>query len=95
LAPWHAGTGVDRRLDDLAVFFTIERKVFARAAGSKQRGRAKRSEPLEARGVAGWVEIALGVEVGDREGKQAVRQGLLEFQGMHAKVSVQCVCVDD
>ena len=75
--------GVDRGLDDGGVFLGFEREELTRAARGEERGGAVGREPLQALGVAGGVEVAVGLEVGDREGEQSGGEDLLEFEGGH------------
>jgi hypothetical protein len=77
--------GIDRGLDDGGVFLGFEGKELTRAARGEERGGAVRSQPLQALGVARGVEIAVGLEVGDREGEQSGGEDLLEFEGGHGK----------
>ena len=78
-----AVAGVDRGLDDVRIFLGLQGEEFTRAARGEERGGSVRSEPLQALGVAGGVEVAVRLEVGDREGEQSGREDLLEFEGGH------------
>ncbi len=62
-----AGAGVDGGLDDLAVLARLQREELAGATGSEQRRGTVGAEPFQALDVAGAIEVALRVEVGDRE----------------------------
>ena len=54
-----------------------------KTAGGEERGGSVGSEPLQALGVAGGGEVAVRLEVGDREGEQSGGEDLLEFEGGH------------
>ncbi len=73
-----AAAGVHRGLDDAGVLVSGEREELARAARGEQRGGAVGGQPLQALGVGPGVEVAVGVEVGQREGQQSGGHDLLE-----------------
>ena len=75
--------GVDRGLDDGGVFLGLQGEELTRTARGEERGGAVGREPPQALGVAGGVEVAVGLEVGDREGEQSGGEDLLEFEGGH------------
>jgi len=62
-----AGAGIHGSLDDLAVLARLQREELAGTAGSEQRRGTVGTEPFQALDVAGAIEVALRVEVGDRE----------------------------
>jgi len=83
----HAAAGVDRGLDDAGVLVAGQREELARAAGREQRARAVGSQPFEALLVALLVEVAVAVEVGQREREQAGAHDGLEFLRVHREES--------
>ena len=78
-----AVAGVDRGLDHGRVFLGFQGEEFTGAAGGEERGGAVGSQPLQSLRVARGVEVAVSLEVGDREGEQSGGEDLLEFEGGH------------
>ncbi|MNP32820.1 hypothetical protein D3C76_1260240 [compost metagenome] len=77
------GAGVDGGLDHLAVFAGSQGEELTGAASGEQGAGAVRGQPFQALDVASRVEVALGVEVGDRERQQAVGEDGFEFLWSH------------
>ncbi|MCY1179474.1 hypothetical protein D9M73_198780 [compost metagenome] len=75
--------GIDSGLDHLAVFAGSQGEELTGAAGGEQGAGAVGGEPFQALDVAGAVEVALGVEVGDREGQQAAGEDGFQFLWIH------------
>ncbi|MNO99935.1 hypothetical protein D3C76_917180 [compost metagenome] len=80
---YRSGAGVDRGLDHLAVFAGGQGEEFTGTASGEQRAGAVGGQPLKALDVASRVEVALGIEVGDRERQQAVGEDGFEFLWIH------------
>ena len=62
-----ATAGFNRHFNDVTVLGVGQEKKLGGAASGKQRTGAVGRESLQALGIGGWREVALGVEVGDRE----------------------------
>ncbi|MCY1516773.1 hypothetical protein D9M68_514230 [compost metagenome] len=84
-----ASAGVHGGLDHGAVLIRSQREEFSRATGREQRGSAIGSQPLQAPGIALGIEVAGGIEVGNREGQQARGKDELEFLWSHRMSTLQ------
>ncbi|MNP01421.1 hypothetical protein D3C76_932350 [compost metagenome] len=81
---WHAGgASVDGSLDDFRVFTGRQReKLTGTACGEQSRG-AVWGQPFKTLDVTSAIEIALGIEIGDRERQQTGREDGLQFLWIH------------
>ncbi len=78
-----ARAGIDGGLDDIRIFLGGQRKELAGAAGSEECRCAIRRQPFQPLDVPGAVEVALRVEIGDRERQQARREDGFQFLWIH------------
>ncbi|MNO43099.1 hypothetical protein D3C76_333120 [compost metagenome] len=78
-----AGAGIDGGLDHLAVLAGGQGEELTGTAGGEQGTGAVGGQPFQAFDVAGAMEIALGIEIGDREGQQAAGEDGFQFLWIH------------
>ncbi len=74
-----ACAGFHRGADDVGIVVWRQREELAGATGGEQGGGAVGGQPFQALYIGLGAEVALRVEVGHGEGKQAFRDDLLEF----------------
>ncbi|MOA19600.1 hypothetical protein D3C78_1399950 [compost metagenome] len=81
---WHAGgAGVDRSLDDFRIFAGRQREELTGAARGEQRRGAVWGQPFETLDITRAIEVALSIEIGDRERQQTGREDGLQFLWIH------------
>ena len=77
------GASVDGSLDDFRVLAGRQREKLTGAARGEQRRGTVWGQPLETLDVARTIEVALSVEIGDRERQQTGREDGLQFLWIH------------
>lgn len=90
----HAGgAGINGSLDDFGVFAGCQGEELTCTAGSEQSACAIRGQPLEAFDVARAMEIALSIEIGNRERQQTGREDGLQFLWIHYSNTLEDIIV--
>ncbi|MNI38162.1 hypothetical protein D3C73_922930 [compost metagenome] len=88
---WHAGgASVDRRLDDFRIFAGRQREELTGAACGEQSRGAVWGQPFQTLDVTRAVEVALCIEIGNRERQQTGREDGLQFLWIHYSNTLDC-----
>ncbi|MND99276.1 hypothetical protein D3C80_916580 [compost metagenome] len=88
---WHAGgASVDRSLDDFRIFAGRQREELTGAACGEQSRGAVWGQPFQALDVTRAIEVALSIEIGNRERQQTGREDGLQFLWIHYSNTLDC-----